>query len=337
MQQVKTRAEGLPEQINEIVDFKRVVDGMSTSYMIMDHELKIVYANPAYLTSTQRTLPEITGRYVFDSFPDTPERVAEVLAEFNGALDGNITYLKDQYFELEHADGTHQTHCWRAVQTPYFGNDGKVRFVVQHAEDVTEQKALEERNRIISNELDHRVKNMFAIIQSIAELTGSEADSVDDYRESFSSRLVAMGRTHSALSENDWQGIDLQGILEAELRPYRAEDRSRVSLNGPPLMLTRKSSQDASMITHELATNAAKYGCFSQKEGKLDIRWTVDPTTQTLFVTWVESGLSGIKPPTRQGFGSLLTTMMPNLEIERDYRPEGLAVKLSISSDIAVE
>lgn len=336
MSEAETETETPTEQIGDALDFKCVFDGISDSYMIMDHDLKIVYANTAYLTSTQRTLNEIVGRYVFDAFPDTEERVAEVLVEFNGALEGEVTYLKDQYFELDHTDGTRQTHCWRAVQTPYFSRDGTVKFVVQHAEDVTEQKKLEERNRVMSNELDHRVKNMFAIIQSIAELTGSEADTVEDYRESFSARLVAMGRTHSALSENDWQGIDLKGILEAELRPYRAEDRSRVTLDGPPLILTRKSSQDASMITHELATNAAKYGCFSQKGGKLDIRWTVDTTTQTLLVTWVESGLSGIETPTHEGFGSLLTAMMPNLEIERDYRPEGLAVKFSISSDIAV-
>ncbi|MEO1100679.1 MAG: HWE histidine kinase domain-containing protein [Pseudomonadota bacterium] len=337
MPQTETEPRKASEDISEVLDFKRVFDGMSTSYMIMDHELKIVYANPAYLAATQRTLDDIVGRYVFEAFPDTEDRLEEVGAEFKGALAGKTTYLKDQYFELDHADGTRQTHCWRAVQTPYLGQDGTVKFVVQHAEDITEQKALEARNRVISNELDHRVKNMFAIIQSIAQLTGSEADTVESYRESFSERLVAMGRTHSALSENDWQGIDLQGILEAELRPYRAEDGSRVTLNGPPLMLTRKSSQDASMITHELATNAAKYGCFSQPGGKLDIEWTVDPATQTLFIKWAESGLSGITPPTREGFGSLLTTMMPNLEIKRDYRPEGLVVEFSISSDIAIE
>ncbi len=336
MPQDEITYEKRPPLVSKDLDFKHVFDGMTDSYMIMDRDLNIVYANAAYLKSTQRTLDEIVGRYVFDAFPDTEERVAEVLAEFNGALQGRVTLLKDQYFELDHADGTRQTHCWRAVQTPYFGDEGAVEFVVQHAEDITERKALEERNRVISNELDHRVKNMFAIIQSIAELTGSETDTVEEYRESFSARLVAMGRTHSALSENDWRGIDLQGIIEAELRPYRADDRSRVTLSGPPLMLTRKSSQDASMITHELATNAAKYGCFSRPDGKLDIEWHVDPATQTLVVTWAESGLSGIEPPTRQGFGSLLTTLMPNLRIERDYRPEGLVVKIFISTDIAV-
>lgn len=337
MPQTETEPTNASEEISEVLDFKRVFDGMSTSYMIMDHELKIVYANSAYLAATQRTLDDIVGRYVFEAFPDTKDRLEEVGVEFKGALAGETTYLKDQYFELDHADGSRQTHCWRAVQTPYFGRDGSVKFVVQHAEDITEQKALEERNRVISNELDHRVKNMFAIIQSIAELTGTETDTIEDYRESFGDRLVAMGRTHSALSENDWQGIDIKGILEAELQPYRAIDGSRITMEGPSLMLTRKSSQDASMITHELATNAAKYGCFSREGGKLDIRWTVDPETRTFFLTWKESGLVGIEPPTRQGFGSLLTTMMPNLEIERDYQPDGLTVNFSISSEIAVE
>lgn len=324
-------------KVAEDLDFKRVLDTMTMSHMIMDAELRVVYANPAYLTATQRTADQLIGEYVFEAFPDTEERKDEVRKSFEKVLSGENVFMRDQDFMLEHADGTRKLHTWRVALTPYFGDDGAVKYIVQHARDITEQKELEARNRTISNELDHRVKNMYAIIQSMAELTGNDSDTIADYREAFSARLVAMGRTHTALSENNWRGLDIKDIIEAEISQYRAECDTEISINGAPLTLSRKSSQDASMLVHELATNAARYGCFSNPGSKLYISWRIDLETRTAMFEWTESGMTDLEPPTHEGFGSILATLMPNLKMEREFRPEGLSIKFWISTDIAVE
>ena len=154
-------------------------------------------------------------------------------------------------------------------------------------------------------------------------------------REQFSSRLNAMSRTYSALSNTNWDGLLLSDIFEHELEQYGGVGSDRIKMTGPEVLLGPKSSQDGSMIIHELATNAAKYGCFSDPNGRLHVSWQVDLSAQTLAVEWSETGLSGITEPTQTGFGTQLTDFMPNIKVERVYRDEGLLVRTVVPLPIA--
>ncbi len=316
---------GLPPEA-VYLNFRKLLDNIPSAYMVMDRNLHIVYANPAYMQTVERNLSEILGKHIFASFPDTEERMQTVEAKFLETLKGEITRLERQYFLLTRSDGSTSEKCWQCVQTPYYGADGEVAYIIQNAEDITDAEALRKKNLMIAAELDHRVKNLFSVVQAVASLAGQGSRDIDEFREQFSSRLNAMSRTYSALSNTNWDGLLLSDIFEHELEQYGGVGSERIKMTGPEVLLGPKSSQDGSMIIHELATNAAKYGCFSDPNGRLHVSWRVDMSAQTLAVEWSETGLSGITEPTQTGFGTQLTDFMPNIKVERVYRDEGLLV-----------
>ncbi len=321
------RADKPPVQAGYL-NFMQLFDTMPTPYMVMDRQLHIVYANKAYLTMLERTLDQISGRYIFDAFPDTPERVASVRETFLQTLDGVTTQLDRQAFHFEHADGTTSTRCWQCTQTPYFDGTGNVVYIIQHAEDVTEEENLQRRNEAISLELDHRVKNVFSVVQAVAAMAGKNAGSIDEFREDFEDRIMAMSRTHSLLSRTNWAGLSLKDILDTSIEQYGGFAPGRAHFHGHDVTLNPRASQMASLLGHELATNAAKYGCFSKPGGRLDITCWPDLARKQLKVEWKESGLSGIRAPKQFGFGTRLETFMPNVSIERDYEDDGIRITI---------
>lgn len=311
------------------LNFMQLFDTMPTPYMVMDRQLRIVHANRAYLNVLERSLDQIAGRYIFDAFPDKPERVAAVRDIFLRTLDGVTTELDRQDFQFEHADGTVSTKCWQCTQTPYFDGTGRVVYIVQHAEDVTDEAKLQRQNEAISLELDHRVKNVFSIVQAVAAMAGKNAGSIREFQEDFEARIMAMSRTHGLLARTNWSGLSLKTILDASLEQYGGFQPGRVNFHGRDVTLSPRASQMASLLGHELATNAAKYGCFSEPGGRLDITFWPDPARMQLKVEWKESGLSGIRPPERSGFGTQLETFMKNVSIDRDYEDDGIRVTIN--------
>lgn len=313
------------------LDFRQVLDGLDEGFMIMDRRLHIVYANPAYLAATNTVLDEIQGEYMFDVFPEAPEKVASVREIFLNTLNCEITTLDNQAFALTAADGSTTHHVWRAVQTPYVGADGSVSHIVQRSADVTEAVETSGRADIIAKEFEHRMKNMFAVVIAMAEISGKEADTVDEYKSVFTARLMAMSRTHDKLVANDWRGLNMRNIIEDELAHY---PRDRIGIEGPPLPLRRRITQNASMLMHEMASNAAKHGCFSIPEGTLLVKWEIDEDSDELILDWIESGSTGIKPPDYKGFGSILIDMLDTLTVEREWRPEGLKARFRMPAVI---
>ena len=324
--EITSRTEDSPEIAR--LNFIQLVDNMPTSYMVMDRQLRIVYANRAYLDMVERELDQLQDKYIFDSFPDTPERVSSVKEVFLKTFEGVTTRLDRQEFLFEHADGTTETKCWQCVQTPYFDENGQVSFILQHSEDITESEKLRRKNEAISLELDHRVKNVFATIQAVAALAGQNSNDINEYREDFEARIMAMSRTHDALSRRDWAGLSLKQIFCEAIAQYASLDSSRVNFHGVDAILNPRASQMASLLTHEFATNAAKYGCFSTPEGRLDLTIWPDPKSKSLKAEWKESGMSGIKPSSRRGFGTQLEQFMPNVTIDREFEDDGIRITI---------
>ena len=158
---------------------------------------------------------------------------------------------------------------------------------------------------LLVNELNHRVKNTLATVQSIATQTfRTNSDSAEAQRK-FSDRLVALGQTHGLLSEANWEGADVGGVAQRVLEPYATEP-GRVRATGPEILMPSAQALMLSMVFHELATNAVKYGALSSSSGRIVVEWQREGNE--LALTWREQGGPPAHEPTQTGFGSRLIT-----------------------------
>lgn len=319
---------------NTDLDFEQLVGSLSVPMMVLDRDLKFTFVNDPYCKAVNRTPEDLLGIPIFEAFPDSPERVETVRSKFLQALEGETVYMEEQPYLLEDAEGNIKEHVWQIIQKPYMDKDGNITHTIQRCEDITEKVALRKQNEVITAELDHRVRNMLSVVEAMAMLASSTAEDVDSFVDAFSGRLVSMSRNFSQISKSSWEGLSLRAILENELSQVVELDDDRLSLNGPSINLNIKATKDTSLVIHELVTNAAKHGCFSKSHGKLDVQW--DLTEDGMTFVWSETGMSGITPPTREGFGTQLLKMMPELEVERTYRDEGFLVKVSVSGKAAL-
>ncbi|KCZ51556.1 sensor histidine kinase [Hyphomonas pacifica] len=313
-------------------DLVQAADQWIQPLMVLDREFRFVYANRAYLRIMGKAWKDLNARYFFDVFYHEPKKRAEVEEAFRSTFDGELTYLAEHPYELEHPDGSIHVRTWQWVQKPFRGAEGIVTHIVQRCEDVTDRVELKRQNEIMSNELAHRIKNMFSVIMATARISGSVASDLDGFIDEFNDRLVSMSRVYSKLTTNDWYGLPLRHLLEEEIRAVTRRDDSRYCLSGPDITLSLKSTKDGALIIHELASNASKYGCFSQPDGRLDVTWYIED--EHLVVVWEESDLTGVRPPSRKGFGSILFHMLPNLKVTRDFRDTGLV--LTVRSPISI-
>ena len=166
--------------------------------------------------------------------------------------------------------------------------------------DITERKRAEERQILLAEEVDHRARNVVAVVQSIMRLT--RADSIDEYIGALDGRIGALSNAHRLLAGSRWEGADLTRLVEEEFAPYRASGNERVKSRGPNVLLPPATAQTIALALHELATNAAKYGALSVDPGYVELTWQTEPGK--LELVWTESGGPQIGPPDRRGYGS---------------------------------
>jgi two-component system, chemotaxis family, CheB/CheR fusion protein len=218
-----------------------------------------------------------------------------------------------------------------AIARPVFDEEGALFGYVGLNLDITERKRREETLALVSAELDHRVKNVFSLVLTIARQASRSATDVETFREGFEGRLRALSSAHQMIAENQWQDMSLGRLLEAELAPFRGARRPRWSLEGPELKLPVRSVQLLALAIHEMATNAAKYGAFAGAEGTLAVRWCLRDNG-ALDLLWEESGLDGVTAPASTGFGSRVLkqvlVMQLGAEVSVDFRDEGLLVRI---------
>ncbi|MEW6392030.1 MAG: HWE histidine kinase domain-containing protein [Pseudomonadota bacterium] len=212
------------------------------------------------------------------------------------------------------------------VYQPIIESDGTASGVFVEGVDMTDQVQADERQRLLLDELNHRVKNTLATVQAIAQQTLRGAQDPAAFAEAFESRLLALSQTHNALTESRWAGAGLRQILGQELDPYGAE---RVMMEGEGVHLPARVALSLGMVFHELATNAAKYGALSTA-GRLLLTWSVTGDASLVF-EWRETGGPPVAQPTRRGFGSRLMERSIAGELRGhiafDYAETGLVVR----------
>jgi PAS domain S-box-containing protein len=189
--------------------------------------------------------------------------------------------------------------------TPLRDAAGRIVGAVNMLVDITERKRAEQQQKGLINELNHRVKNTLATVQSLADQTFSGAGVPAETRQSFGSRLRALSRVHDQLTRARWESADLATIFVDVFAPYR-NGVDRVRLNGETVKLLPQAATTLAMVLNELATNAAKYGALSAPSGALAVSWTVAGLDgqRRLRIDWEESGGPAVQEPTRRGFGS---------------------------------
>ena len=190
------------------------------------------------------------------------------------------------------------------------------------AVDITDVKRAEEHQTLLIHELNHRVKNTLATVQSVAGQTMRNAGSLEAARESFESRLLALSRAHDVLTRENWDGASLHEIVAQALEPYRAHGADRFVQRGPEVRLIPRTALAVAMALQELATNAVKYGALSNHTGSITVEWSVDPASPSprLHLRWEESGGPDVKPPSRRGFGTRLIERSLAQELEGEVK-----------------
>jgi two-component sensor histidine kinase len=191
-------------------------------------------------------------------------------------------------------------------------------------------KRAQETERLLIREVDHRAKNVLAVVQSLAQLTPFEDKA--QYVQALSGRIGSLARAHSLLSTTRWTGVDLHDLLRLELDPYGIDGDGQIVIDGPPALIDAQAAQSLALVIHELATNASKYGALSRPLGRLNVSWIWD-VGDVLRLIWREDAGAPVVAPARRGFGSTLiesAVKQVGGKVELTWRPQGLKVRLDI-------
>jgi PAS domain S-box-containing protein len=181
-----------------------------------------------------------------------------------------------------------------------FNESGRLIWLSGVTADITERKRAEERQILLAEEVDHRARNVVAVVQSIMRLT--RADSIEEYIAALDGRIGALSNAHRLLAGSRWEGADLNRLVEEEFAPYRAAGNERVSAQGPIVLLPPATAQTIALALHELATNAGKYGALSSGAGRVKLTWRTK--SGQVELVWAEHDGPKITTPSQQGYGS---------------------------------
>ena len=221
------------------------------------------------------------------------------------------------------------TRFWASgLMMPLLDADGQPQGFLNILRDRTEVQAAVERRELLMAEMSHRINNTFAIVQSVATQTRRHTETAAEFGTVFGARLGVLARSNDVLTRADWHDTPLRDVIESALAAHGGEP-SRITFEGPSVLLGASLAAAVSLSFHELATNAVKYGALSVPVGQVQVSWTTGRTRKgacKVDVLWRERGGPTVEPPVRRGFGSnLLEKGIPSGgTVKLDYQPEGL-------------
>jgi PAS domain S-box-containing protein len=218
----------------------------------------------------------------------------------------------------------------------FYDSDGRPQRLVGVNIDITERKRAEETQRLLMAELNHRVKNVLATISAIIAQTQETSGSHTDFVTALNRRINSLARTHELLSESNWRGASLAEIVRREFAPYAT---GNAEARGPSVTLKAEATQAVATVLHELTTNAAKYGAFSERTGRVSVqwRWLDNGSRDRLLIEWQESGGPPVLAPRHTGYGTSIIRELIPFElgggVELIYAREGIRCQLEIPAD----
>jgi PAS domain S-box-containing protein len=233
-------------------------------------------------------------------------------------------------FRLRRHDGTYHWHIARAV--PIRDADGSIARWIGTNTDIDEQKQAQSRQELLTHELEHRIKNILAMVAAISSQTLKNTD-LDTARDSFNERLRALAGAHDILTKTRWTEASLAEVVQSAMAPC---DAQKIVISGPFVAISPKMALSLALAVNELATNSLKYGALSVEQGRVHIEWSISAANADqppdLNWTWMERNGPPVSPPTRRGFGTFLIQRVLAADFDGavriEYSPEGVECSL---------
>ena len=292
--QLSTKVDEL-DRVNS--DLRNLFESTRVATVFLDHHMVIRGFTPEVgsiynliPSDRGRPLTDIVSRLDYDGLHDDVQQVLQTLEPLErrvARLDKHAQYL--------------------ARILPYRAPDSTVDGTLITFVDVTSIAQAEEHQRLLVDELNHRVKNMLVVVISLATQTLRRAGTLEEFSGVFLGRLHALTAAYTLLSQENWSGVSLGEVIAEELKPFMASDRTNIVISGPFVPLDPRGALALGMAIHELATNAVKYGALSVPEGDVAVSWALERTGgEQLVLDWAERNGPPVSTPTRRGFGRTL-------------------------------
>lgn len=308
--------------------FRLLADNMSQLAWIADSDGWIFWYNKRWFDYTGTNLDDMKGwGWKAVHHPDHVDAVVEkISASFASGEDWEDT------FPLRSAEGEWRWFLSRAK--PIRDEDGEIMYWFGTNTDVTEMREAEQRIELLLEEVNHRSKNMLAVVQSLARRTDADRP---DFVERLEQRIRGLAANQDVLVRRAWSRIPVSEMIEAQLRSL-GDSRAQITCEGPQVLLSPGAAEALAMAFHEMGTNAIKYGSLSVAEGQVHVRWAIEgegPSAQ-FRIEWVETGGPPAHEPTRQGFGTRIIVDVPRVKLDAqittEYRMEGFRWSLTCAA-----
>jgi PAS domain S-box-containing protein len=315
------------------IRYRRLFEAAHDGVLILDPGTgKIIDANPFMTQMLGYPQNELVGKELFEIGLLKDEAASQDMVR-------KLKRAKEVRYEnlpLECQGGRHQEV--EVVANLYDENGSPV--IQCNIRDITERRRSEEHVGFLMAEVNHRAKNLLAVVQAIAQLTSKHGDPAT-FAARLSDRIEGLAAGQDLLVRNQWQGVEVSDLVEAQLAHFKDLIGTRVLIEGPRARLTPAAAQGIGMALHELATNAAKYGALSNIAGQVTIAWKISTTAKPTFsMSWLEHGGPQVEAPRRRGFGHIVVGRMAAAAVhgnaEITFPQKGLSWTLSAPAERAL-
>ncbi|MBD8065180.1 PAS domain-containing protein [Devosia sp. PTR5] len=273
--------------------------------------------------------PENLDAFVWSSTLH-PDDIETLQAPFVQAMRDHTPFSVEARYRR--ADGAFR--IMRTQANPRFDKAGRFLGMAGVNIDVTDQRAAEEQSRYLLGEINHRTKNLLAVVQAIARNT-ARSSLPETFLDTFAARLSGLAASNDLLVAQDWSSVHLADLVIGQLRTIGADEDLRVTIDGPPILVSPRHAQVIGMAMHELATNSLKHGALAHPEGQLRIAWS-GASDANWVLEWDENLPSTLTLPERKGFGHVVMVDMVKRAIEGqvnfEFRPSGVLWRLTVEA-----
>lgn len=307
-----------PNELTIIV--RQILDSSFPKAIVWGDDLTTIY-NDAFVSILGQK-PDALGR----AWPDIwAEAWDQIRGYTERAFAGENTYIENFPLTIERSGAPEEawfTFCY----SPLRRADGSVAGMLDTVIETTPMVRAQNDLALVNQELGHRLKNTLAMVQAIASQTLRDLSDKPSLN-AFNERLAALGHAHDVLLRRDWTGASLAEVVGASVEPHDAG--SRVAIDGPDIRIGSRTAVALSLMLHELATNAIKYGALSVPEGSVRLSWRID--AETMHFHWQETGGPPAKPTEHKGFGTRLINrgFGGRSKVERHFLPSGLIIDIA--------